>query len=124
MYAPVLKNFRPAYRYRIGNLMLLVVTDCESVGMIQYKHVLYAFRINEAQPIFAVAAEINSISAQTDPDRLFLGVFPGNGHENLGMSPDWADLDKFTDRALKIVQERFGITQPPTPLPLTDLHLN
>ncbi|HVU14265.1 MAG TPA: hypothetical protein VHD90_23460 [Phototrophicaceae bacterium] len=124
MYAPVLKNFRPAYRYRVGDLMLLVVTDCESVGLIHYRHVLYAFRINEPQPIFAVAAEINSISAQTHPDRLFLGVFPGSAHENLGMSPDWADLDKFTARAIQIVQERFGIKQPPTLLPITDPRLN
>src|SRR3954471_13245184 len=101
MYLPVLKNERPFYRYRIGNYVAVIVTDCESLGMIQYTHVLFLLEAGQPQPIFAVAAEMNSMSIASGETQLFLGVFPGDRHENHGMSADWADLDKFSARALQ-----------------------
>jgi len=120
MYLPALKNARPASRYRVGNYLALIVTDCESIGMIQYTHVLFLLEMGQVQPIFAVAAEMNSMSLAGGETRLFLGVFSGGGHENHGMSADWADLDKFSARALQIVAERYAITEPPELLPLAN----
>src|SRR3954465_4912475 len=117
MYLPVLKNARPVYRYRIGNYVAVIVTDCESIGMIQYTHVLFLLEAGQAQPIFAVAAEMNNLSIARGQTDLFLGVFANNRHENHGTSPDWADLNKFSARALQIVVERFNVTEPPELLP-------
>jgi len=122
MYLPTLKNARPVYHYQIGSYIAVVVTDCESVGMISYTHVLFLLEPRKQEPIFAVAAELNSFTASISTERLFLGVFNGQGHLNLGMSEDWADLDKFTARALKIVTDHFKITE--TPHPLADPRLN
>lgn len=124
MYMPALKNARPVYRYQIGDYIALIVTDCESIGMIQYTHVLFLLAPGQTQPIFAVAAEMNSMSIANGETQLFLGVFTGSIHENHGMSADWVDLDKFSAKALQIVAERFDIKEPPVLLPLPNPGLN
>jgi hypothetical protein len=52
-----------------------------------------------------------------------LGVFPCDGktqHANYGLSDDWADLEKFTAKALSLFQERFNVSETPTEVPLVD----
>ncbi|MEO8396946.1 MAG: hypothetical protein ABI700_28380 [Chloroflexota bacterium] len=124
MYLPSLRNARPAYRYRIGNYVAVIMTDCESIGAIEYTHVLFLLDPNLPNPIFAVAAEVNTMPFTEGPTRLFLGVFPGSRHENHGLSADWVDLDKFSGRALQIVAERFEIAETPVLLPLPKPGLN
>jgi hypothetical protein len=124
MYLPTLKNARLASRYQIGNYIALIFTDCESAGLIQYTHVLYLLATGESQPCFAVASEMNSMSLQQGAEGRFLGVFPGDGHLNMGLSPDWLDLDKFTAKALQVVADHFHITTPPIALPMSDPNLN
>ena len=61
--------------------------------------------------------QLRQMSIASGETKLFLGVFSGAGHENHGMSADWADLDKFSARALQVFAERFEIAQPPVLLP-------
>ncbi len=124
MYLPALRNARPVYRYRIGDYVAIIMTDCESIGTIQYTHVLFLLDPNQPNPIFAVAAEVNTMPAAESETQSFLGVFPGSRHENHGLSADWADLDKFSARALQIVAERFEIAEPPVLLTLPNPGLN
>ena len=119
MYLPTIKNARPVYRYQIGAYGVVIVKDCESYGKIRYNFVLYVLHPDTNEPIFAVTSEKSNFTGKPMP---FLGVFPGSGHENLGMSEDWADLDKFTARALEIVAERFKIDSKPQLLPISDPH--
>ncbi|NDJ62620.1 MAG: hypothetical protein GYB67_15965 [Chloroflexi bacterium] len=122
MYLPALKSAQVAKRFRLGAHTAVVVTDCESDGMISYMHVLYVIPDGAAIPVFAVAAELSQLlldqkGSQTGGDEgAFLGVFPGNGHRNLGMSPDWLDLEKFTTEALKIAAQHLQVTDAPVPL--------
>lgn len=118
MYMPALTNGRVAARYQLGSYLLVVFTDCESTGMIEYLHVLFAFQPGERAPIFAVASEISTFTKDMHPDARFLGVFPGSGHINYGMSEDWMDLEKFTQRALEVTAEHFKIDTEPIKLPL------
>jgi hypothetical protein len=39
-------------------------------------------------------------------------------HENLGASNEWVDLDKFEQRALAIIAERFGLEKLPEEFPI------
>ena len=117
MYLPTIKNARPVYRYQIGAYVVVIVKDCESYGKIRYNFVLYVLHPDTNEPIFAVTSEKNTIRGNPIPS---LGVFPGSTHENLGMSEDWADLEKFTARAFEIVAERFGIDRKPESLPISD----
>lgn len=127
MYLPVVVNARLEKRFRVGPYVATLVTDCQMPAqtMIQYRHILLVSQAGDPmfQPFFAVASEISRMIAELIPDKrnadeLFLGIFPGSGHMNMGMSTDWADIEKFTAKALAIVQDHFGVTEAPQELPL------
>jgi hypothetical protein len=66
------------------------------------------------RPCFAVAAEVNRLASPDSGRSLFLGVFPGEPrHINLGASDDWADLEKFADKALEVIVEHFSLSKAP-----------
>ena len=120
MYFPTLKKARLAKLYRLGEYLCFLLTDCESLGAIQYEHVLFVNYQGEQRPSFAVASERNEMSSQSGAGSHFLGVFPGSGHGNMGASNDWAKLDIFTARALEIVAQHFAIEDSPVELPVPD----
>lgn len=115
MYLPVLKTARTHARYTIGPYVALVLTDCESAGVIQYRYVVVVFKPGESQPCFAVAAE-SSGAIQPGTPGYFLGVFPGSGHLNMGLSEDWGDLEKFTAKALEVIATHLHVTEAPSKL--------
>jgi hypothetical protein len=115
MYLPTLKSARTVKMFRLGSYLAVVMTDCESSGVIQYTHVVFAGKLTDQQPTFAVAAEVNRRPFPGCSH--FLGVFPGSGHRNLGCADTWADLDAFTSKALAIIAEHFAIGEPPQELP-------
>lgn len=120
MYFPTLKKARLVKLYRLGDYLCFLLTDCESLGAIQYEHVLYVNPQGEKRPCFAVASERNSMKAQLGGGSHFLGVFPGSGHSNMGASDEWANLDLFTSRALEVVAQHFSIEDEPIELPVPD----
>lgn len=118
MYLPMLTDARVVNRYKIGPYLAVVLTDCKSDGVIAYRHVVmvYAFEPepggeSRPSPVLAVAAEESEMLEAEDA--CFLGIFPGDGHLNLGHSTDWVDLDKFTARALEIIASHLHLTDPP-----------
>lgn len=117
MYLPMVKSGRLVERYQMGEYTGLLVTDCESDGLIHYDHVLFVYRSGEQAPCYAVAAEMNKLMIEHEQGR-FLGVFPGSGHANLGLSPDWRDMDRFVQRALEVVVEHFKIEVMPELQPI------
>ncbi|MBC7870461.1 MAG: hypothetical protein H7Y09_06445 [Chitinophagaceae bacterium] len=127
MYLPVISDARLAAQYFVLPYYAAVYTDCKSEGSVQYTHVVMVMTlspVSEAEPpntkfMMAVAAEVNQY-AQVVPGSgsHFLGVFTG-GHMNLGASDDWADLGKFTVKALEIIVDKLK-TQPPKVIPLGD----
>ncbi|NJP07481.1 MAG: hypothetical protein HC837_18575 [Chloroflexaceae bacterium] len=128
MYVPAIKYARPVRLFEIGPYRAILLTDCESEGTIQYAHVLFVHEHGSRMPCFAVAAEIQtalSWFADLDVDRSdvdvgshVLGVFPGDGHINMGNSDAWADLDTFLLRALELVRQHLAVTEQPRELPL------
>ncbi|GAB4338831.1 MAG: hypothetical protein Kow00117_20080 [Phototrophicales bacterium] len=125
MYLPQIKGGRTVSRYTLGAYIVVFVTDCESVGMINYLHVAFVYLPdptdpeNKPQIVMAVAAERSTATEMfmKDSSTYFLGVFPGDGHMNLGASPDWADLTKFTRRALEVIAQHLNIQKPPVYIP-------
>ena len=101
MYFPQVKSGRLVEQYQLGDYVGMVITDCSSESLVHYEHILFMFRSGEENPCYAVAAEMSEAAA-TVTDGLFLGVFPGAGHVNLGVSADWRDLEKFTAKALEL----------------------
>lgn len=140
MYLPDLKTMRIVRNYVLGDCFCLLCTDCVTNQQVEYTHVLFVIRAPSRDPNFAVAAEVNAMAemgraqlermraAGRSPEEIaatadlvgshFLGVFPGDGHRNLGASDNWADLEKFAKRALEIVATEFGITTAPIERPV------
>jgi hypothetical protein len=65
------------------------------------------------RPCLAVAAEVNRMATPGSGRSHFLGLFPGEGHVNLGAADDWAEMDRFAAKALEIVAEQFSLSKPP-----------
>ena len=117
-YFPAIRRANWHKRYQLGGYRIDVITDCESVGHIQYAHVALVFQGSQKQPCYAVASEVNAMAATLGGGSHFLGVFPGEGHVNMGNSNEWADLDHFTAKALEMIAKQFKITDPPQEMPL------
>jgi hypothetical protein len=123
MYLPTITDGRRVATYTIGPYIAIVLTDCESTGMIEYKHAVFVYLPDphddqvRPQVVMAVAAELtplNLTSKQEDQaPAYFLGVFPGDGHRNMGLSTEWGDVNKFTKKAISVIQDHFKITQAP-----------
>jgi hypothetical protein len=120
MYWPAINGGRKARSYRLGNYLAVLVTDCESMGQIEYTHVLLVYQMvpppqadQNAPLVYAVAAEKNSMQDELGGDSHFLGVFPGTGHMNFGASEQWADLDHFVEKAIEVTAAHFNITEAP-----------
>src|SRR5215467_2028838 len=106
MYAPHIKSARQLRRYRLGNYQALLFDQCEAVGPIRYLYVLVIFQEGERTPTLFVASEESDMPPALSPSPPFLGLFGADGHHNFGTSPDWADLEAFTARALQLAAEQ------------------
>jgi len=109
-YAPSITNANTLQVFAAGDYMALLLGNIASDTPVEYLYVLSVFRAQGQELCFCVAAEKNSVPMEGAGSH-FLGVFPGKCHENLGLSNDWADREKFTARALSIAKERLGIYQ-------------
>lgn len=126
MYMPAIKKARIVGAYRIGAYLAMLYTDCQSVGLIGYKYVMLVFDPTASKEkgnspvVLAVASERNHMMdnmPDAPKNAYFLGVFPGGGHMNLGMSEEWGLLEPFTQRALKVVAEHLHVLEAPILLP-------
>jgi hypothetical protein len=108
-YWPVIEGGRISRVFRLGRYRAALVTGMSSPGSVQYLHVLFVFQEPEARLCLCVASEENSFPAESGGDSHYLGVFPGDGHLNLGASNDWANVELFTSRALDIAAENLAM---------------
>jgi hypothetical protein len=100
-----------------GPCSCVLVTDCRTNSRIQYAHVMYVYEQGDfltGRPCFAVAAEVNRVASPGSGRSHFLGVFPGEPrHINLGASDEWADLERFANKALEVIVEHFSLSIAP-----------
>ena len=109
MYMPNIKSAKILERIHLGNYNLVLLGDIESIGYIHYKYILVVFKANEQTPIYFVSSEENAFSKELGGGTHFLCAFEGDTHKNYGCSNEWADYEKFADRALQMVKEKFNI---------------
>ncbi|MDI6809048.1 MAG: hypothetical protein QME66_08730 [Candidatus Eisenbacteria bacterium] len=89
-----------------------MLTDLESLRSTQYLYVMQVFKLPECKLCLCVTAETNRMYGRTVPvDRAsgsggshFPGLFPGQGHTNLGSSNDWADIEIFAAKAVELAR--------------------
>ena len=108
-YWPVVEGGTISRVFHLGRYRAALRTGMRSPGSVQYLYALFVFREPEAKLCLCVASEENGFRLEPPSGSHFLGVFPGEGHVNLGASDDWADVDLFTPRALEVAGERLGM---------------
>jgi hypothetical protein len=107
-YFPVIASANPRRRYLFGEYQALLLDEVRSAQTIQYYFILIVFRGQDEVPCLAVASEYSAAESDAAP---FLGVFPGDGHLNLGNSPDWLVLDKFAAEAVRVALNHLGLPE-------------
>ncbi|MEO8611335.1 MAG: hypothetical protein ABI690_25790 [Chloroflexota bacterium] len=120
---PFAKSWIPSKRFRIGNYVCIVFTDCENLGTNRENiHVMWVWkRDSGSRPCFAVAASVDAslkrlidLGEAISPSCM-LRVFPCDGktkHIDMSSSADWINLDKFTQQALFLCREYLSLTEP------------
>jgi formylglycine-generating enzyme required for sulfatase activity len=116
-YWPPVQGGTPVKRFRFGEFEAVVVSGVQSLGGIQYLYVMSVYRLPEGELYLCVASEENALDEPQGRGRRagsmagshFLGLFTGGRHLNLGLSDDWADLEKFTAKALDVARRHIGV---------------
>jgi hypothetical protein len=84
-----------------------------SAGRVQYAFLVGVFENATKQPVLFVASEVNRLAGTLGGGSHCLGLFPGEGHANLGFSDDWGDGAKFFPKALALAAAHLGLPWPP-----------
>ncbi len=107
-YVPLIKNAKPRSKHQVGRHPVVFLGGIESAGSVTYFMIAVVYDPDTEQPCFHVASEVNDLAEIFGGGSHFLGVFNGMIHANCGASDDWGDPDKFTAKALEIIQDRYG----------------
>ncbi len=104
-YIPAIKSATPVAEFEIAGHTALLFDEIVSAGSIQYLYILAVYTPND-EPCLFIASEVNGMQQRFGGGSHFLGLFPGDGHLNLGDSDEWADRDQFVAKALKLAEEQ------------------
>lgn len=130
-YWPGVKGGEPRKRFRFGSYAAVVLSDFEPSDddEIKYLYVMAVFELPEGKLCLCVASEQSQeLLALWERHPEFnpggnahvLGLFDGGGHSNLGTSSDWADLEKFTAKALDVARSHLKDDSPVNEVAFSD----
>ncbi len=88
-----------------GNHTAYLLDDIESTGVIEYLFILAVYDDLRSRPCLYIASEVNANAEETGGGSHYLGLFPGDGHENHGSSDNWADIEKFEKAAIQLATQ-------------------
>jgi hypothetical protein len=109
-YFPSVKDAKLVRRFDAEAYSLVLLTDVKCSGIIQFSHLLAAFKNGEGEPSYVIAAEVNNLRFPGDGSGShFLCCYPGSYHENLGCSDNWGDLSLFEKEACRIISRELHI---------------
>jgi len=104
-YAPAVESSNPRQKFRVGNYTVILFDNIIARGPVKYLFMMVAYDDSQ-QPCLFVTSEVNPMAKRFGGGSHFFGVFDGSGHINQGGSDDWADVEKFTAKALQIIKEK------------------
>lgn len=104
-YIPAIKSATPVAEFEVAGHTAVLFDEIVSAGSIQYLYILAVYTPND-EPCLFIASEVNGMQQRFGGASHFLGLFPGDGHLNLGDSDEWADRDHFAEKALAIAEEQ------------------
>jgi hypothetical protein len=122
-FSPAITNARVAGAFKLGNNAAVVLTDCDSLGLIRYVHMMYVIEPKTRELRLAIAAE--------EPDKEDLRGGRQQGYtlwtfssDKIGCSGERSavsSLEGFTHSALTIAASFLNIDDPPIEIPKSEL---
>jgi hypothetical protein len=107
LYAPQVVSARTKRHYDLGGHRAVLLGDIVSAGPVRYEYILAVYD-PAGEPCLFVASEVNEGRQAMGGGSHFLGVFPGDCHANYGDSDEWADMERFAERAVALAREQLG----------------
>lgn len=120
-----MRNGVPVKGYECQEYKGILIRDPESQGVIKHLYALIVFEpeqgstpalivTSEASPlgegITEELAQLAGVTAKAATEGgAFPGLFDGDSHQNLGQSPEHADLEQFERTALKLAKRQLGL---------------
>jgi hypothetical protein len=108
-YTPEIQSSNVKQKFQLGNYTAVLLGDIVSVGYLEYRYIMVVFKDGDQEPCFFVTSETNSLIKEDGNDSYCLCTFIGDCHLNCGFSEKWANKALFTEEALRIIKETFGI---------------
>jgi hypothetical protein len=118
-YVPLIKGGQVKRRYGLGPYRAELMGRIESASLTDYLYVLAVFKDKASEPCLVVTSEVNADCWNIGGGSHFLCVFSGEIHSNMGASDDWADLEKFTSKALSLAASELRVFDSPRELAIT-----
>ena len=112
-YVPLIKRGQVKRCYGFGPYRAELMGRIESASLTDYLYVLAVYKEQAAEPCLVVTSEVNADCWNIGGGSHFLCVFSGEIHSNMGASDDWADLDKFTSKALSLAAAELRVFESP-----------
>ena len=119
---------RVIHTYKLQGYTALLVDKPSIGGPIEYIHALVVGRDRDSKTMFTVTAEKSfsppgveellkdseffkdiDLPSAHGKGSVVLGILSDQGHENYGTSPDWANREKFAERALQLTKKKLGV---------------
>ena len=116
LYVPLITRGQVKRRYCLGTYRAELMGRIESASLTDYLYVLAVFKEQAVEPCLVVTSEVNADCWNIGGGSHFLCVFSGEIHSNMGASDDWADLDKFTSKALSLAAAELRVFESPREL--------
>ncbi|HEV8483457.1 MAG TPA: hypothetical protein VGV87_07905 [Blastocatellia bacterium] len=115
-YVPLIKRGQVKRQYNLGPYRAELMGRIESASLTDYLYVLAVFKEQATEPCLVVTSEVNADCWNIGGGSHFLCMFSGEIHSNMGASDDWADLDKFTSKALSLAAAELRVFDSPREL--------
>lgn len=111
---PQYESSRVVWERRVGDYRLVLEDDIQPRQGMIYEHLLRVYALPQDELHLCVAASRNEYAgpSKDGPNACMLRLFRGYEVDNLGISPAWADIRQFEQRALEVVGEQLGLPLP------------
>ena len=108
MAGPSISTAIPLRRFQLGDFQAVVLGEIESPDPVRYRYILALLRAGQTKPEFFVTCEQNPRAQRTAGSHR-LRVISSAFDEDMGSSDDWADLDRFAEKAVALAAHVLGL---------------
>lgn len=108
-YAPRMLYGERKSESKMGRFTAILWHRIETDGDVLYDYIMAVHETRTDMACLFITSQYDPASRDYEEGQCSLCVFDDDGQEDLGASADWADEEKFRNRALQITMEKLEI---------------